>query len=77
MKHLFILEINVNNQLRHAYSADTKEELFNMINSNKEYDNEYDNEYYVIYLCNLNDYNSIKILFENNSIKKIKTFLLK
>ena len=73
MNHLFILEINVNNQLRHAYSADTKEELFNKINSNKEYDN----EYYVIYSCYSNDYDSIKILFENDSIKKIKTFLLK
>jgi hypothetical protein len=73
MNHLFILEINVNNQLRDAYCADTKEELLNKINNNKEYNN----EYYVIYSCYSDDYNSIKILFENDSIKKIKTFLLK
>ena len=73
MNNLFILEINVDNQLKHAYSADTKLSLLNKIDSHKEYDN----EYYIIYSCNLNNYDSIRILFESESIKKIKTFLLK
>ena len=71
MNTLFILEINVDNQLRHAYSAETKEQLLNMAKS----DDEYDNEYYVVYSYDLNINNSIQILFENDSIKKIKTFL--
>lgn len=71
MNTLFILEINVDNQLRHAYSAETKEKLLKMIKS----EDEYDDEYYVVYFYDLNKNNSIQILFENESIKKIKTFL--
>ena len=38
-------------------------------------DDEYDDEYYLIYQYDLD--NSIKILFENESIQKIEDFLLK
>tara|TARA_Y100000590_G_C15554250_1_gene952148 strand:- start:287 stop:502 length:216 start_codon:yes stop_codon:yes gene_type:complete len=71
MNNFYILEINVNNQLRHAYSAKTKKDLLRQIKIN----NEYDDEYYLIYQYDL--VNSIKILFENKSIQKIKDFLLK
>jgi|TARA_R110001592_G_scaffold351169_1_gene648150 hypothetical protein len=71
MNNFYILEINVNNQLRHAYSAETKKKLLRQI----KLDDEYDDEYYLIYQYDLD--NSIKILFENESIQKIEDFLLK
>jgi len=70
MNNFYILEINVNNQLRHAYSAETKKNLLRQI----KIDNEYDDEYYLIYQYDLD--NSIKILFENKSIQKIEDFLV-
>ena len=55
MNNFYILEINVNNQLRHAYSAETKKKLLRQI----KLDDEYDDEYYLIYQYDLD--NSIKI----------------
>lgn len=67
---IYILEININNQLNRAYSDNNKKDLLKQIN---EYE-EYDDEYYIIYSYLDND---IKILFENKSISKIKNFLSK
>ena len=65
---IYILEININNQLNRAYSDNNKKDLLKQIN---EYE-EYDDEYYIIYSYLDND---IKILFENKSISKIKNFI--
>tara|TARA_B100001248_G_C27331652_1_gene431731 strand:- start:759 stop:983 length:225 start_codon:yes stop_codon:yes gene_type:complete len=66
---IYILEININNQLNRAYFDNNKKDLLKQINENEEYDD----EYYIIY--SYDSYNDIKILFENKSISKIKNFL--
>ena len=66
---IYILEININNQLNRAYCDNNKTNLLKQINELEEFDD----EYYIIYCCNLD--NSIQILFENKNISKVKNYL--
>ena len=68
---IYILEVNINNQLNRAYSANNKTNLLKQLSELEEYDD----EYYFIYYYDTDD--SIHILFENKSISKIKYFLSK
>jgi hypothetical protein len=70
-KFIYILEVNINNQLNQAYSAENKENLLKQVSELEEQDN----EYYFIYFYDKD--NSINIIFENKSISKIKYFLSK
>jgi hypothetical protein len=69
---IYILEVNINNQLNHAYSSDNKENLLKQVSELEEQND----EYYFIYYYDIHNYdNSIHVLFENKSIGKIKYFL--